>query len=348
MTAHQRKLPATQCGESFTRRHDAAPRLRRFDNNPILVPRPEHGWESHFVFNAAAVQLGDGVHLVYRAIGDDGISRLGHAAGFDGRHFSHRNGSPVFEFGPQARPPQRVGHELPPLASGGSWHGTEDPRLTRVGDRIYMTYTDFGGWDSPPAVALTWISVDDFLAGRWHWAPARTISPPGEVHKNWVVFPALFGGRYAILHSLKPSVQIAYLDSLDDIGPDGIRSPHFDAARSLSWDNWVRGVGAPPLETPAGWLVIYHAMDRRDPDRYKLGAMLLDRDDPARVIGRLPYPLLEPNARYENEGFKVGVVYNCGAVISGEDLVVYYGGADAVVCGASVNLERLLAALQPG
>lgn len=335
-----------KCCSDFRRAVPDAPRLRRFGNNPILVPRTDHDWESHYVFNAAAIRLDGQVHLVYRAIGNDGMSRLGYAVSRDGIHVDERSDAPVYQFGPDAIPPRRAGAALPPLASGGSWHGCEDPRLTQVGDRIYMTYTDFGGWESPPAVAITSIAVDDFLARRWHWTPARLMSPPGEVHKNWVVFPALFNGRYAVLHSLKPCVQVDYVDSLDELRPHDIRSLHLDGPRPPGWDNWMRGVGAPPLETPAGWLVIYHAMDRKDPDRYKLGVMLLDRDDPTRILARLPYPLLEPNARYENDGFKVGVVYNCGAVLSGDELLVYYGGADAVVCGASISLAQLLGQLQ--
>lgn len=334
------------CGGRCRADASARARLQRFPTNPLLGPRRGHGWESQFVFNAAAVALAGKVHLVYRAIGEDGISRLGWAASGDGRRFDERGASPVYQFGPDRPTPRRAGDTRPPLASGGSWHGCEDPRLTRVGDRLYMTYTDFGGWDSPPAVALTSIGVDDFLAQRWRWTPARLISPPDEVHKNWVVFPRKIGGRYAVLHSLKPCVQVAYVDSLDDLARTRIDSHHHDCLPGAGWDNWLRGAGAPPLETADGWLLLYHAMDRADPDRYKLGAMLLDRDNPARVLARLPWPLLEPNARYENDGFKVGVVYNCGAVIQDERLLVYYGGADAVVCGAEISLPALLAQLR--
>lgn len=325
------------------------PRLRRFDNNPLLAARPEHAWESRHVFNAAALCLDGRVHLLYRAIGDDGLSTLGYAASADGMHVDERADTPVYASCPlpHLHPPGRVVPDQapPPFASGGSWHGCEDPRLTRIGDRIYMTYTDFCGWQAPPAVALTSISVDDFLAKRWNWRPARIISPANEVHKNWVIFPATFGGKYAILHSLKPVVQIDFVDSLDDLAHGTISSRHAAACNESCWDTWMRGAGAPPVETPAGWLQLYHAMDRSDPDRYKLGAMLLDREDPTRVLARLPYPLLEPNARYENEGFKAGVVYNCGTALLGDRLMVYYGGADNVLCGASIRLDELVGRL---
>jgi len=160
---------AAACGRHCQAAAPARPRLQRFATNPLLGPRHGHAWEDHFVFNAAAVALGNQVHLVYRAIGGDGISRLGWAMSEDGRRFGPRSATPVYEFGPDRPTPRRFGDALPPLASGGGWHGCEDPRLTRVDDRLYMTYTDFGGWDSPPAVALTSIAVDDFLARRWHW-----------------------------------------------------------------------------------------------------------------------------------------------------------------------------------
>ncbi|HEU6456654.1 MAG TPA: hypothetical protein VN201_14460, partial [Roseateles sp.] len=78
-----------------------------------------------------------------------------------------------------------------------------------------------------------------------------------------------------------------------------------------------------------------------------LGAMLLDLHDPCRILGRLSHPLLEPDARYENDGLKSGVIYACGAVVSGGLLHVYYGGADTVVCAGTVPLDSLLAELLP-
>jgi predicted GH43/DUF377 family glycosyl hydrolase len=83
-------------------------------------------------------------------------------------------------------------------------------------------------------------------------------------------------------------------------------------------------------------------MDKKDPNRYKLGAMVLDANDPTKIVRRCTFPLLEPDARYENIGFKPGVIYACGAVLIGEKLFVYYGGADTVICVATTNLSELL------
>ena len=109
-----------------------------------------------------------------------------------------------------------------------------------------------------------------------------------------------------------------------------------------AWDTWIRGAGPPPLKTKDGWLLLYHAMDVRDPNRYKLGAMLLDLNDPTKVLYRSRTPILEPDVYYENQGFKAGVVYSCGAVVKDGELYVYYGGADSVTCVAMANLDTFL------
>ena len=84
----------------------------------------------------------------------------------------------------------------------------------------------------------------------------------------------------------------------------------------------------------------------RDPNRYKVGAMILDLHDPTRVLYRSKAPVLEPDAYYENNGFKAGVVYSCGAVVKEGELYVYYGGADSVVCVAMANLDKFLEKLK--
>ena len=319
--------------------------LRRNGCNPILAPRATHDWEALAVFNAAALDLEGEVHLIYRAIGRSGRSVFGHAASRDGRQFDERSEHPVFcddgppSFGGAEGAEPRPGEAA--YRSGASHIGCEDPRLARLGDRVYMTYTRFDG-RQPPGVAMTSIPVSDFAARRWNWSPPVMLSAPAEPHKNWVLFPEPVAGRFALLHGISPGIKLAARASLTFEDGDFIESHYAPTGRPGAWDSRVRGAGPPPIRTDAGWLLLYHAMDRADPDRYKLGAMLLDLHDPTRILGRLSHPLLAPDAEYENTGLKWGVVYACGAVVLGGDLHVYYGGADTVVCAASVPLRALL------
>ena len=326
----------------------AAPALlERTARNPILQPRPDHDWEGLAVFNAAALPLEGRVHFIYRAVGYDGLSVFGHAASSDGVNIDERSEAPVFV--DTATPQAYTGDAATAQSdycSGPGHCGSEDPRLTHIGDTIFMTYTAFDG-RHPPGVALTSIAVDDFVAKRWNWKPPVLISALHEAHKNWVLFPKQIAGRYAVLHGISPGIMIDFKEGLDFADGACIASRYACSGRDDAWDSRMRGAGPPPIYTPAGWLLLYHAMDRRDPGRYKLGAMLLDLNDPTHILGRLPHPLLQPDARYENDGLKAGVVYACGAALIDDLLHVYYGGADTVVCAATVSLARLLVELRP-
>lgn len=314
--------------------------LVKSEENPIISPRPENNWESWQTFNPGAVLLNDNVHFLYRAIGEDGISRLGYAFSKDGFTIDERLSEPSYEH--RMKPGERV-FNIYSYFSGGSFGGAEDPRLTRVGNEgiLYMTYT---ACDNGLRVGLTSIKVNDFLNKKWRWEKPCLISPPGEVHKNWLIFPEKIGGKYAILHSLKPKIQIEYVDSLEFNDERCINSSHDGKPRKNCWDKWIRGAGAPPLKTSAGWLLFYHAMDN-DWSKYKVGAMLLDLDDPTKVLRRAAEPVLEPEEDYENSGFKAGVVYVSGAVVKNGELLVYYGASDSYVGVAHAPLEEFLRAL---
>jgi len=146
------------------------------------------------------------------------------------------------------------------------------------------------------------------------------------------------------LHSISPEVLVDYFDTMDDLerGERVIQSKRSTQLRKGAWDSWVRGAGPPPIKTKLGWLLFYHAMDVRDPNRYKLGAMILDSKDPKKILYRSRGPILEPDAHYENSGFKSGVVYSCGAVVKDNELYVYYGGSDSVTCVAMADLDHFL------
>jgi len=320
--------------------------LERHENNPIIEPREENYWEMKATFNPGAIYADHRVHLLYRAIGGDDVSVLGYAASGDGVSFSERSNEPAYlpNTTKATTPKEDQKPAVPAYFSGGGWNGgCEDPRLTLIDDRVYLTYTAFDGWGSI-RIALSSIALEDFLNKKWKWKKPAMISPVGEIHKNWVLFPEKIRGKFAILHSISPNILIDYVDDLDHFDEEEmvIKSKYNRISNTGAWDSWIRGAGPPPLKTKDGWLLFYHAMDIRDPNRYKLGAMILDAADPTKVLYRSRSPILEPDFDYENQGFKSGVIYSCGAVIMDSELFVYYGGADSVTCVAMAKLDTFL------
>jgi predicted GH43/DUF377 family glycosyl hydrolase len=288
------------------------------------------------------VQLDGKVHLLYRAVGDDWVSRLGYAISADGLSIEERLPQPVYTCNPihdQLSLPLPRG--VPNLTSGGHHIGCEDPRITALDGMIYMLFVAFDGYNIP-RLAITSIHQEDFLARRWRWAPARIISRPGVIDKSGALLPEKIAGKYVLFHRIFPDILIDYLDSLDFPPGEYLEGKYAINIRPDKWDSRKVGVGPPPIKTRHGWLLIYYAVDDRDDRKYKIGAMLLDLNDPRRVLHRSSGPVLEPSAGYENNGHKAGVAYPCGAAVIGSRLFVYYGGADSVVCVATANLSRLL------
>lgn len=310
--------------------------VKKVTDNPMITPKDENSWESWQTFNPAAILIKDKVHFLYRAIGDDGISRFGYANSKDGFKLSERHPLPVYQ------DPGICGkYVYYSFASGGSWGGCEDSRMVRIDkdDKIYIIYTSCS---DGLRINLSSIKVNDFLNKKWNWSSPKSISPPGEVHKNWIIFPEKINGQYAILHSISPKISIAYLDNLDFKQEKYIQSCYHPKISSQTWDSYLRGPGPTPIKTNYGWLLFYHAMDYRDMSKYKVGAMLLDLKDPTKILHRSQKPILEPSEYYEMDGFKPGVVYVLGAVIKDDNLILYYGGADSYVCVAYANLEEFL------
>jgi beta-1,2-mannobiose phosphorylase / 1,2-beta-oligomannan phosphorylase len=316
--------------------------VKKHHNNPILSPRPHKPWDSRAAFNSAAIYEDGKVHFLYRALGDKDLSVLGYASSSDGHNIDDRSDEPVYI--PRASFETPGGNAFATFAdhfaSGGGYGGIEDPRVTKVDDRLYLTYVAFDGMN-PPRAAISSIKTDDFLGKKWDkWASPKLISAPGMVNKSAVVFPKKVRGKYVVMHRVYPNILI---DFLDDLNFDNYLVGHdFISPRRNFWDSKKVGAGAPPMETKDGWLLIYQSVGYQDPSRYKIGAMVLDYDNPSKVLYRTHKPIIEPDQHYENNGFKAGVVYPCGAVIMNGRLNIYYGGADSVVCSASADLDTFL------
>ncbi len=305
-------------------------KCHKFPNNPLLERIPQNSWESQAVFNPAAVEINGKVYIVYRTQSENNVSHLGLAISIDGLYIDERLPEPIY--------PLRETFELP--AEPGLPHGAEDPRLTLIDNIIYMCYTAHNG--RLAQLAFTHITVPDFLNRNWqNWAPPKIISPPNIMDKDGVLFPEKINGNYCFFHRIEPNIVIDMVTDLKFeeghfLGSEGIITP-----RAGYWDAVKIGINTPPIKTAEGWLVFYHGISKID-RHYRVGALLLELNDPSKVIGRTLYPILEPEAWFEKEGVVNNVVFPCGFVQKGDLVYLYYGGADKVVCGASISLSELL------
>jgi len=333
-------------------------KLERSSKNPIISPTM-YSWESQAAFNPAAIISGGRVHLFYRALGDDGVSRIGYASSKDGINFDTRLSYPVyiaqnFEEAQKHWPftsPARLTYNPSLYSSGGGWGGCEDPRAVIIDGQVYMTFNMFNGWNSM-RVAVTSIKEENLLNGKWIWNNFSYLSRPGDRQKNWVLFPEKINGKFAIFHNLDKGdpnqVHIAYVNKLTMLetpSPKDAPDPQALPDHDVAWHYRTRSAACPPIKTKEGWLLLYHAMDRSESHRYKLGALILDLKKPEKVIYRSNEPILEPDEWYENNS-KPGIIYANGAIIKDGNLMVYYGGGDKYIGVASINLEEFLKGLK--
>jgi predicted GH43/DUF377 family glycosyl hydrolase len=313
---------------------DKRAQLVRAKENPILTPNNQRPWESKATFNPAALYLDGKVHLLYRAMSDGNTSTVGYAVSNDGIHITDRLSQPVYV------PREPFEQELQP---GGN-SGCEDPRLTIIGDMIYMTYTAFDG-NNPPRVALTCIKVDDFLHQHWQWSKPMAISPPDVDDKDAFIFPEKVNGKYMIVHRIGVHINYAFSRTLDFSRGNWLDEYRWIAPRKGWWDSKKIGAAAPPVKTKDGWVFLYHGVSDDD-NGYRVGAVLLDKLNPVTILGRTDDPILEPRMSYEKEGQIPNVVFPCGNVLMGEKLFVYYGGGDSTVNVATIAIDELLRVLK--
>jgi beta-1,2-mannobiose phosphorylase / 1,2-beta-oligomannan phosphorylase len=308
----------------------------RSKDNPILKPLEEHEWEKTSVFNAAALDLGGYVHLLYRAMGPDNTSVIGHAKSKTGLKGWIRSPKPAYV--PREDFEQKKGSP-----TGNS--GCEDPRITKIGDTIYMAYTAYDGVQ-PTRVALTSISAKDFADEKWDkWTKPILTTPDAVNDKDTALLPEKVEGQYMLLHRIDPQLCADFLDSLDFKKSRLTRCIEIMGPRPGCWDSTKIGIAGPPIKTPKGWLLIYHGVSKTS--TYRLGAVLLDLKNPAIVLSRSVDAILEPIEEYERVGVVRNAVFSCGAVLRGDTIYLYYGGADTVMCAAKMSLKKLLKILLP-
>lgn len=309
---------------------DQIPKLKRYEKNPIITPNYNSSWEMWETFNPAAILLDGKVHIIYRAMSRDHTSVMGYAVSNDGFVVNERLSDPIY------KPSQSFELKL----RENTFSGCEDPRITQVGDKLYMCYTAYDG-ATTTKIALTSILIDDFLNKKWNWEKPIIISDPNEDNKDGCLLSEKIRNKYVFFHrSGGQGIKIYCADTLDFSNPHYLKEPIHMSPRPNMWDSKKIGISAPPIKTKDGWLLLYHGLSKFD-EFYRVGAMLLDLND-LTVISRSLYPLLEPEAVYEKIGEVNNVVFPCGAVEKDGQLFVYYGAGDRVTAVATINTESVV------
>lgn len=307
--------------------------VKRYEKNPIMVPDLETKWRSKAIFNPAAIDLEGKIHILYRAMSDDNTSYIGYAA--------TENGFDIIENSPEPAYWPRMPFENKGIPNGNS--GCEDPRIVQVGDKIYLFYTAYNGIDSPK-VAISSIPVGDFLEKKWNnWTEPIIVSPEKEWDKDACIIPEKIRDKYFMIHRLNSSICADYMNSLDFSGERVQEYIKLMSPREGMWDSFRIGLSTPPIKTEKGWLLFYHGVND---GVYKLGAALLDLENPEIVLARTSYHIMEPEMDYELRGQVNRVVFPCGTVQRDGVIFIYYGGADSVLCVATIKMEDVLRMLE--
>ena len=216
--------------------------------------------------------------------------------------------------------------------------GVEDPRITYLDGSYYITYSAISDRGICTMIAKT----NDFK----NFEKLGNILHPDN--KDTVLFPEKINGKYYMIHRpstsefTRPEMWLAESENLLYWG----NHRRIMGVNDCGWDSARIGVSSAPMRVDDGWLVLYHGADENN--RYCLGAVLLDAENPAKVLYRTHRPIMEPVMPYEIEGFLSNVVFACGCIKSGDTLKVYYGAADKYVCLAEISVTSILKNLREG
>ncbi len=330
----------------------------------ILLVKTANGFENEGVLNPAAIREGKNIHLFYRAVSKGNYSSIGYCRLSDPLTVEDRYDVPILF--PQLDYESR---------------GMEDPRVSRVDGRYYMSYTAYDGVNALGALAVSddlqhfekkglivpQIAYDEFS----HLAESKGVINEKYLRyndirhirenlgrklliwdKNVVFFPRRVNGKISFLHRIKPDIQLVEVNDLQELTTEFWQQYllHFDDTIVLSprFTHEVSyiGAGCPPIETEAGWLLIYHGVhDTVNGYVYSACAALLDLENPRHEISRLPYALFKPELEWELKGEVNNVCFPTGCIEMDGRLYIYYGAADERIACASVELSVLLTEL---
>ncbi len=327
----------------------------------VILKKTSLGFENEGVMNPAAHAEGDTVHLFYRAVRKGNYSSIGYC---------------------RLKGPLEVvdRHETPILFPQFDYEsqGVEDPRIVKIDDLYFISYTAYDMVNALGALAtsrdLVHFEKHGIIVPKIRYADFKHLAEcQGKVNekyfrinwqydamvkfdekvfvwdKNVIFFPRRVNGQIMFMHRIKPGIQIVAINALSDLTKEFwddyflhfnehiLMDPMHDHEASYL------GGGCPPIETHAGWLLIYHGVhDTPTGFVYCACAALLDLEDPRKEIARLPYALFQPELDYELSGEVNNVCFPTGHAIFGDELFIYYGAADEQIAVAAVSMPELI------
>ncbi len=292
-------------------------KLHRIVTKPVMEPIASHEWEKAAVFNSALVFQQGLFHTVYRATDIGGHEKFGRYI----NAFGYATSKDLINWDRFDQPV--LANDVPQ-----ELRGPEDPRIVEIDDIFYMTYTGFGDrFSGDYRICLA--TSKDLI----HWERHGVVLD--EPNKDSSLFPEKIGGRFCLFHRRPPDIWLCYSNDLITW------TDHRIIMRPIpgTWESERIGIAGPPVKIDTGWLLIYHGVDKNN--AYRLGAALLDYDDPSIVLERYSNPILEPELDWEINGFVPNVVFSCGTVLKDDKIYCMYGGADTVLGMAEMNIADI-------
>ncbi|MDZ4752106.1 MAG: pesticidal protein Cry7Aa [Flavobacteriales bacterium] len=327
----------------------------------VLLEKSHHGFENEGVLNPAVIAEGGEIHMFYRAVSKGNYSSIGYCKFSDPLKIVLRHDVPVlfpqFEY---------------------ESHGCEDPRIVKIEELYYLTYTAFDGVNALGALAISrdllHFEKQGLIVPQLTYKQFSRLAHSKESinekylryndhgglierngrslfiwDKNVIFFPRRINGKLCFLHRVRPDIQIVAVQSLDELTPEFWQNYflHIEDCIALGpkYEHEVSyvGGGCPPVETKEGWLLIYHGVrDSVSGYIYSACAALLDLENPSIVLARLPYALFQPEFNWETIGETSNVCFPTGCVVEGDTMYVYYGAADEQIACASFSMTELL------
>jgi predicted GH43/DUF377 family glycosyl hydrolase len=341
----------------------------RDPHNPVVRPGAP-AWRRAVTMNPAVYKVGERFFMLERAAGGlrPFICQLGLLTSNDGVHWELASDEPVFT----------------PAMCGSPIGSVQDPRVVAMHGRWYLTFayrpyawsshpTGIGVPEShetpfeglPPAPDAGKKGSANVAGGRAdnltrsglassadgiHWSFEHWLTPETMDDRNVILFPERIQGRYHLLRRpLETDRACIWLSTSSDLRQ--WTEPQILAKAQFAWENNRIGGSCPPLRTERGWLVLYHGVETTDPSAravtYRMGAMLLDLENPLRILKRSPLPLFEPQAYYETTGLYIpNVVFPTACLLEDGEIMLYYGACDTCIGLARAPLQQLLDLLE--